>query len=113
MLGWGPRPGAGAPGTRQENKPKPARATAGSLRLTLIAKAIAGFAGSMVCWWLDPGAYAPGFMLSSAPRAHPVPPGTDPITCSFDRTKTAPAYPLSSWLRFRIDVGAPANINAC
>ena len=36
----------------------------------------------------------------------------DPISCSFDRTKTAPACPLSSWLRFRIDVGAPANINA-
>ena len=30
----------------------------------------------------------------------------------FCRTKTAPACPLSSWLRFRIDVGAPANINA-
>jgi hypothetical protein len=34
------------------------------------------------------------------------------ISCSFDRAKTAPACPLSSWLRFRIDVGAPANINA-
>ena len=29
-----------------------------------------------------------------------------------DRTKTAPACPLSSWLRFRIDAAVPANINA-
>jgi hypothetical protein len=37
---------------------------------------------------------------------------TAPIGWKFDRTKTAPARLLLSWLRFRIDVGAPAKIRA-
>ena len=43
---------------------------------------IARFSGSLMYWWLDPGAHAPRFMLSPAPQAEPVAiaPGSDSIS---------------------------------
>jgi len=51
-------------------------------------EAVARFAGSNVCFCCNPGAHAPGFMLSAASRTHkrdPTSISSQRQTVSFDR----------------------------
>jgi len=64
----GVKPGAWAPGSRQEKRSKPAkRAAVESFGQAHRYHPLRGFNRHLGTW---PGAHAPGFMLTSAPRTH-------------------------------------------